>query len=521
MISRRILAALALLCAFAQQAHAQPYTRAQLNAQVGTNFPDQNAGAITPQNARVISDNIVNSIMPTAPVVGGNLACFSGTTGLLQDCGVAPSAASILYTAPNGVARTVASKLFESTPSIVDWGGLGNNSQDNATAFNTALANVSSGTFGTGVPYAIMFPQGTFLIGSKPNVINLGVNFVGVNKSSTGLVRNYSEATATNGLFNFGLGASQVPSGSRLENMSITAANATTGGSGISIIASNSPHGPDFLTFDNLFMSYTGTGAYSASGATLYIDGSAATSAPLGSRDIKLHNVELFSNGWPAALLKGVVDFEWYGGNIAGLATDTLTITGTTGVPSTGVNINVVNMDAIEIDHANSVHIRANAIQGAVTIDSTALGAFVESDQAIGGTVTVNSTTSCVRSQVTWTGSGCWIFQNLTITGIFDSNAINHATSVQVTNGAAAQAMNGKSFCATGVFANCGSNSAGTMQAVVQAFASLTACGSTTKGSFASVSDSTTVVWGATITGGGTNEVLANCNGSAWTVAGK
>jgi hypothetical protein len=95
MISRRIFAAAALLCAMAGVAHAQPFTKAQLNAQVGTNFPDQNVGAITPNNARVISDNIVNSIMPTAPVVSGDIANFNGTTGLLQDSGIAIAGGTI------------------------------------------------------------------------------------------------------------------------------------------------------------------------------------------------------------------------------------------------------------------------------------------------------------------------------------------------------------------------------------------------------------------------------------------
>jgi hypothetical protein len=42
-----------------------------------------------------------------------------------------------------------------------------------------------------------------------------------------------------------------------------------------------------------------------------------------------------------------------------------------------------------------------------VTIDATATGVLIESDQAIGGTITINSTTSCVRSSETWFGAGC------------------------------------------------------------------------------------------------------------------
>lgn len=54
-----------------------------------------------------------------------------------------------------------------------------------------------------------------------------------------------------------------------------------------------------------------------------------------------------------------------------------------------------------------------------------------------------------------------------------------------------------------------------------QTFASLPAAAAALKGAMATVSDSTTVVWGATITGGGANPVLAFCNGTNWTVAGK
>ena len=53
------------------------------------------------------------------------------------------------------------------------------------------------------------------------------------------------------------------------------------------------------------------------------------------------------------------------------------------------------------------------------------------------------------------------------------------------------------------------------------AFSSLPSCGSATEGMLAGVSDSTTVTWGATITGGGANHVLGYCDGSHWTVAAK
>jgi hypothetical protein len=64
-------------------------------------------------------------------------------------------------------------------------------------------------------------------------------------------------------------------------------------------------------------------------------------------------------------------------------------------------------------------------------------------------------------------------------------------------------------------------NKAKTFQATVQAFTSLATCATGTEGTAAAVNNSTTATWGATITGGGTNHVLAYCDGTSWTVAGK
>ena len=52
-------------------------------------------------------------------------------------------------------------------------------------------------------------------------------------------------------------------------------------------------------------------------------------------------------------------------------------------------------------------------------------------------------------------------------------------------------------------------------------FAHLAACAAGLEGTLVAVSDSTTVVWGDTITGTGANHVLAYCDGTNWTVAAK
>jgi hypothetical protein len=55
----------------------------------------------------------------------------------------------------------------------------------------------------------------------------------------------------------------------------------------------------------------------------------------------------------------------------------------------------------------------------------------------------------------------------------------------------------------------------------VSVFSALATCAAGIEGEQAAVSDSTTNTWGATITGSGANHVLAYCDGTNWTVAGK
>lgn len=55
----------------------------------------------------------------------------------------------------------------------------------------------------------------------------------------------------------------------------------------------------------------------------------------------------------------------------------------------------------------------------------------------------------------------------------------------------------------------------------VGAFATLATCAAGTEGNARGVTDSSTNTWGATITGGGANHVLAYCDGTNWTVAAK
>jgi hypothetical protein len=61
----------------------------------------------------------------------------------------------------------------------------------------------------------------------------------------------------------------------------------------------------------------------------------------------------------------------------------------------------------------------------------------------------------------------------------------------------------------------------GILGTTTTAFASLPTCSSTYEGYMRAVTDSTVNTWGTTITGGGTNHVLAYCDGTSWNVMAK
>lgn len=75
MTLRRILAALSMLCVFFSPAQAQTgsqKTPAQLNAEINSLFPDQNHGAITPFNLRLVTlDQVASSVIAVTPAQYG------------------------------------------------------------------------------------------------------------------------------------------------------------------------------------------------------------------------------------------------------------------------------------------------------------------------------------------------------------------------------------------------------------------------------------------------------------------
>ena len=163
---------LAPLCgAFFMAAPAQAQkTKAELNAEVTTTFPDNTSGLITPSGVRTFQNDLINSIMPTAPVVSGNLACFNGTTGLLQDCGTAPNTITIgVTTIANGTNSRV---LYNNAGTVAEYAITGTGSVVMSTGAAIGTPTITNPTFSGTASGAGTLPT-TLLSGTLP-AANLG-----------------------------------------------------------------------------------------------------------------------------------------------------------------------------------------------------------------------------------------------------------------------------------------------------------------------------------------------------------
>jgi hypothetical protein len=107
-------------------------------------------------------------------------------------------------------------------------------------------------------------------------------------------------------------------------------------------------------------------------------------------------------------------------------------------------------------------------------------------------------------------GSGCTrLALHHTSTNYLDTSPGTSGYGPPQTSGAGSTIING-----TGVQTIQG-------QVLPQKFAALSACSRSLQGAYATVVDSSTNTWGATVTSGGLDTVLAFCDGTNWTVYGK
>lgn len=145
--------------------------------------------------------------------------------------------------------------------SILDFGGNNTGTSSNTGAFNDALTYFAANPNNS----ILYFPQGVYLFNTKPNDIGINLTILGQGEEVTQIVRNYSEGTATNGLFNYDNTESVQLI---FNNFEIRAADSTTGGAPISFVSSATdlPLSP---TCRNIKIT-TGTSANFAYGLVLF-----------------------------------------------------------------------------------------------------------------------------------------------------------------------------------------------------------------------------------------------------------
>lgn len=116
-------------------------------------------------------------------------------------------------------------------------------------------------------------------------------------------------------------------------------------------------------------------------------------------------------------------------------------------------------------------------------------------------------------------GNGTAPINSMFVNGIGDIG-LGHVNSV---NGSPTNVSDANLYIvgATGNTTVKGSLTAPTIKTTPTTFASLPACAAGTKGTYATITDSNTTMWGANVAGGGANNVSVFCNGSNWTLIGK
>lgn len=307
--------------------------------------------------------------MPYDPTTGEFTRPSNSFSEPIQGTIIAPSDAIALFDAyddalsniqikATGAANTRSLDAWAGDNTYIEDFGGGTDVADNTPAFNLALATagVAGIRFRTG---------GSYTFASAPDIITRDFYIIGSQAPGvmTEVVRTYSEATPTRGLFSWTGGQAYV---SNLKILS--AGTAVTGGAAISIIPAVPPAAITLVSLNDLRITANGSGS-STWAYSIYMDGSALTS-PLGLRTCYLKNVTVFGATTRACFIKSVVHFNWFGGSInsAGGVDGSLELTGTSAVTSQENNI---NLDAVEggiiLDWFTRSVISVGHLVGAVT----------------------------------------------------------------------------------------------------------------------------------------------------------
>lgn len=343
-------------------------------------------GAGTPFS-RVQPSRTTNFIIKITPDT--NSATASGVTSLGSMTGSIACGTGLLCTG-NTISNTTSAT---SQISIVSYGGNGNGVADNTTPYNDFIAACAASS-----NRDCIIPPGVYVFNSQPNCISSNIHlFGGGGLDAVELKRNY------NGAGNKGLVCIEAGGGgTTVENLVILAAAGTSSGSMLSIIATTTTQISSVVLKD-LRLSTLGscTNNYS-----LYVDGTGATSAPIGVRDLAMSNVVTFGAVNASQAFLGVAGLTSVGtaNYQAGCATESigLIIGGTAGVPSSVINISsAATYDGIWLDYASDLTINSPYITSTNLIPGTSV-----INEATVQNATIYTTFMAGTDQTNWSSSG-------------------------------------------------------------------------------------------------------------------
>lgn len=186
------------------------------------------------------------------------------------------------------------SMIAGSPVNVLDFGADPTGTVDSRNAFNAAIQ-----TAGT-----VYVPQGTYIINSAITITN-PVKLIGDGTQKTNINRNYSPVADADGIFNIRDGASGVI----LQDMTLRSLAGQTGGCLVSLVNTTSSFG--LFKFDHVNFTTTGTSTHQY---TIYTDGTASTTAPIGIRGLDMIACSVFGGGISTLLVKGVLKFSFLGG---------------------------------------------------------------------------------------------------------------------------------------------------------------------------------------------------------------
>ena len=283
------------------------------------------------------------------------ITTWDNITGI-NGTGITSNASNVTYdpAGTGAVSTTVQTKLRE-TVSVLDFGADPTGSADSATAFSNAISQGG----------LVFIPEGTYIFNSGVTISN-PVTLIGSGQGSTFLHRNYSPGVSTSfdalGIFQIVDGGSLVS----MRDMTLRSLSGQTGGCLLSIVNTNA-QAIGQMTFTNMGFTTTGSSTHQY---TIYMDGTARTSAPIGIRGVDMFGCSVFGGGISTILAKGVLKWSFIGGGCypaGGVAGSNVRISGSAAVPTQSFQFLPADCACpISFDYAE-LGIFACGVMGAVT----------------------------------------------------------------------------------------------------------------------------------------------------------